>query len=229
MRKATKKRLIAGAICGTLAGGVGVPVGSCSIQAKRFKKSASQLPCKELVLPKAAGAKPLEENICVAVSGEQPKKIGVESKELGDGKEAHTLFVEWDFDGITEKVRSKKPDAEPITLITEDGEPVEVHVRSHWRVGKYDFDECKDESSDKVVVAVANGFHTPVIVSECQSEIVDPENKGGINSVIFKAVSGYARAVGQWFLDNFKPLRKADVNEVPGKDHPARSQPVFAE
>jgi hypothetical protein len=229
MKKSTKRLIVASAILGTLAVGSSGVVGTTSIQAKRFNKSASDLPCKTLNLPDAAGAKPLSESICVAVSGEQPKKIGVESRDLGNGKEAHTLFMEWDFDGVTEKVKSKKPDAEPITLITEDGEPVEVHVRSHWRVGKYDFEECKEEDSGKVVVAVANGFHTPVVVSECQSEIVDPENKGGINSVIFRAVSGYARAVGQWFLNTFKPLGKADVNEVPGEDHPARSQPIFAE
>lgn len=220
-RRIRRKLLYAGAICGAL---ITSAIATCSFEAGVFNRSASQLPCKKLNLPKES--KPLSESICIAVSGEQPKKIGVEKTDLGNKRTAHTLFLEWNFDGVTEGLRKEKPDSEPITLITEDGKPAEVHVRSHWRVGVYDFDSCKLPTG-KVVVAVANAFHTPVVVSECESRISDPKKKGGINTLVFKAVSDYARAVGQWCLDTFRPLKSAKVNEVPGPDHPARTQPLF--
>ncbi len=223
MRRKTRNRLIiAGLISTALVAG---PVGTCSYEASRFNGSVSRLPCGRLSLPEAAGRKPLTENICVAVSGEQPKKIGIERTDIGGGRTAHTLFLEWDFDGITEGMRKEKPDAEPITLITKDGIPVEIHVRSHWRVGVHDFNECR-QPSGKVVVAVSNAFHTPVVVG-CEAKVVDPKKKGGMGSFVFGVVSDYARAVGQWFIKSFRPLRDASVNEVPAPDHPARTQPLF--
>ncbi len=222
--KRWKRSLVyTGIVLGAL---VGTPVTTCSIQAYRFDKNVKELPCKKLNLPDAAGAKPLTESICVAVSGRQPKKIGIETHVLSKNKKAHTLFLEWTFDGYTESIKKTIPDAEPITLITVDGKPVEIHIRSHWRVGVHKFDDCKN-SSGKVLVAVTNAFHTPVVPG-CDVKITNPKKKDFFNTFIFKSVSRYAKAVGQWYLDTFKPLRNANKNEVPDNGHRARTQPLFS-
>lgn len=190
-----------------------------------FNSSVQELPCERLNLPLAAGRKPLTENICVAVSGEQPANIGIEDKDLGKGRKAHTLFLNWDFDGITEGLRSRKPDAEPITLITDNGKPMEIDVRSHWRVGVHDFDKYR-QASGKAVIAITNAFHTPVVVG-CDPTVIDAAESGGINTSVFKIVYDYARAIRSLNIDSFAPLRAAEKNEVPGAEHPCRTQPLF--
>ena len=224
-------------------------VGSCSLQARVFDGTKS-LPCEGLLLPYVEGepakdgyggeggqgnaSTNLTKNVCIAVSGEQPKKVGVEQHELGGGRVATTLFLEWDFDGIAGPLKAKKPDAEPITIITDkDGTPLEVQVRSHWRVGKctyprYFSDLDTDYSHFPVRVAITNQFHTPVIVG-CTPEVLDPAKKGGINTFVFNTVMGYAKAVGQNFIGSFTPLKPFDKNEPPAPDHPARMQPIFVE
>jgi hypothetical protein len=225
MGKNRRRLLIAAAIGTALVGG---GVGTCSLQANRFNGSASRIPCRSLRLPEVAGAKALTESLCVSVSGEQPGKIGVESKNLGNGRKAHTLFLEWNFDGITEFARKSGADAEPITIIVKNGKPVEIHTRSHWRVGEHDFTDCV-QPSGKVVVVVANAFHTPVVAG-CDPTVVDAKGEGG-SSFVFDTVSDYARAVAQTELgrDGFKPLRETKENEVPGPDHQCRTQPLFSE
>jgi len=202
--------------------GLAATVGTCNIQSARF--NGRELPCQRLSLPDAAGAEPLSESICVAVSGEQPAHVGVERTDLGNGRVANTLFLEWDFDGMTEFARVHKPDAEPITLITQDGRPAEVHIRSHWRVGRFDFNECQHDG--RVTIAIANSFHTP-IVAGCEPEVVDTEGRGGINSFVFNTIYGYGRAVAQTYSGSFEPLAGLNENEAPGPEHRCREQPLF--
>lgn len=142
------------------------------------------------------------------MSGEQPEKIGVEEKALTGGRKAHTLFLEWDFDSITERLKKRKQDAELITLITQDGRPVEIQVRSHWRIGVHKFDECR-QSSGKAVIVITNAFHTPVVAG-CNPVVIDPAQNCGIDTTVFKIVYNYARASGYFDLDSFEPLRKAE-------------------
>jgi hypothetical protein len=197
-------------------------VGSCEIQSARF--DGASLPCQRPNLPDVAGAEPLAENLCIAVSGEQPARVGIERSDLGNGRIANTLFLEWNFDGATEGIRVHKPDAEPITLITQDGRPMEVHIRSHWRVGRFDFGEC--QHNGRVTVAIANSFHTP-IVAGCEPTVVDTAARGGINTFVFNTIYHYGRAAGQTYNGSFQSLGSYTNNEAPGPDHRCREQPLF--
>ncbi len=197
-------------------------LGTCNIQAKIFQKK--HLECEPLRLPDSPGVDLLTKNICVVTTGSQPLKAGVDQKDLGDGRKATTLFLEWDHDGIVDSpkfLQVKKLDAEPITLITRDGKSEEVQTRSHWRVGKC---PVKDQ---KIVVAITNSFHTPIPMN-CDPIVVDPKHKGGINTLVFKTVFAYAQAVGENAGNSFAPLREIKLNEPPGSDHPARTQPIFS-
>ena len=202
-------------------------VGWCNIQGRRFE--AKELPCETPNLPDVAGAKPLTEHICIAVSGEQPQKLGIETSDLPEGRKRNTLFLEWNYDGATEHIRLHKPDAEPITLITDNkGTPLEIQVRSHWRIGKFKFDECQKEG--KVKIAITNSFHTP-IVAGCEPTVVNPNQQGEANRVaytfVFNTIYFYGRACGQDFIHTFQPLEYYPKNEIPGPDHKCREQPIF--
>jgi hypothetical protein len=201
----------------------GAIVGSCEIQSARF--DGANLPCQRPNLPDVAGAEPLAENLCIAISGEQPARVGIERSDLGNGRIANTLFLEWNFDGATEGIRVHKPDAEPITLITDgEGRPLEVHIRSHWRVGRFDFEEC--QQTGRVTVAIANSFHTPIVVG-CEPTVVDTTHKGGINTFVFNTIYHYGRAVGQTRNGSFQPLGSYADNQAPDPEHRCREQPLF--
>jgi hypothetical protein len=220
-----KKRKLAYA-AGVAAGLITVGVGSCSYGAKKFDGSSRSIGCEQPNLPEVAGAEALTESICVSVSGEQPLRGGIERTDLGNGRVANTLFLEWNFDGATEFAKLTKPDAEPITLITENGRPLEIHVRSHWRVGVYNFEDCVRESG-RALVVIANAFHTPVVAG-CSPRVIDVNRRGGINTFVFNTVSDYARAAGHYQHDSFGPLQSIVANEIPAANHPARTQPIFA-
>jgi len=202
--------------------------GSCHYEAGRFNSMANDLPCRGMTLPKVAGAEPLAENLCIAISGDAPEKVGIECKKLADGKKACTIYVEWGYDGVCEMLRHYKPDAEPITLILDpEDKPLEIHTRAHWRVGIYDFNSCKN-SSGKALIAITNAYHTPIVVG-CDSNAVNPANKGWMYGVVFSITDFYARLTGSASLGTFRPLERVEKNELPGPKHPARTQPIFSE
>ncbi|MFH1393702.1 MAG: hypothetical protein ABIH29_02370 [Candidatus Micrarchaeota archaeon] len=211
-------------------------IGTCEVAATDFNHRHGSLPCHELNLPDVPGATELEEGLCLSIAGEQPQRIGVERTLLPGGRFANTLWLEWNYDGATEFARQHKPDAEPITLITDSsGAPLATQVRSHWIIGSYAFDtEGYGRGSDHeevcsfghIRVAVTNAFHTPVVAGG-NGEVLDPQEKGGINRFIYRTVSRYAMAVGDFFRSSLRPLRATGQNEIPDAEHPARSQPVF--
>jgi|GEM_PF-5076057 len=219
-----------------LAGAVVATVGTCEIAATDFNRRYGSLPCHQLNLPDVPGAAELEDHLCFSVAGEQPQRIGVERTALPGERYANTLWLEWNFDGATEFARQEKPDAEPITLITDaEGTPLSTQVRSHWVIGSYPFSQSRyDRGSDheevcsfgRMRVTVTNAFHTPVVAGE-NGEVLDPEGKGGINRFIYRTVSRYAMAIGNFFKSALRPLRTAESNEIPDENHAARSQPVF--
>jgi len=165
-------------------------------------------------------------DICVSVSGDQPLSASVESRILAGGREAITLFLEWDYDGFAGPIKDMRPDAEPITLILDGkGRAEEVHVRSHWRVGVFGFDECKGPSG-KVLVSIPNMFHTTVIAG-CSPRQIVPMGSGWWDR--FRFISNYmhAKASGGLAMDSFVPLRRfGSLAPVP-EGHIARSHPVF--
>ncbi len=108
----------------------GAVAGFCAYEANDFRKHRNELPCERLNLPKVAGAEPISENICIAVSGERPKRVGVESAPLPNGKVANTIFLEWDYDGFSEVLKHVKPDAEPVTLVTDRTESLSRYRRA---------------------------------------------------------------------------------------------------
>ncbi len=225
-----KKLARAGKTTGLIVGGAAVAaIATCEISAYEFNERTANVPCDRLRLPDVPGADELEENLCVSVSGEQPSKIGVERRVLRDGKVAITLIPEWNYDGVTEWVRKSGPDAEPVTLITgADGTPIHVDIRSHWRVGRCDATELVD-AYGKARIVFANAFHTPVVAG-CSPEVHNADEHGSfLNNVVFRTVYRYAMAVGNLFFGSLSPLRAAERNEVPGENHPARTQSFFVE
>jgi len=222
LRSRAARNVVTAAIVSATSGG------SCHYEAGRFNSMANNLPCRGMTLPKVAGAEPLAENLCIAISGEAPQKIGIESKKIGEGRFAHTLFLEWDFDGLTEVLKHHKPDAEPMTLITdEDGKPLQLQWREHWRVKMQNFDDCKNNLG-KVVIAITNSFHTPVVMG-CKSKHGSPESSSWTDGAISSVTDFYARLTGSASVGTFWPFLKAEKNDPPSQDHPARTQPIYAE